>query len=30
LQQSLKQLIQKTGANEWLKLDNQDILAEVT
>ena len=29
LQQSLKQLIQKTGANEWLKLDNQDILAEV-
>lgn len=29
LQQSLTQLIKKTGVNEWLKLDNQDILAEV-
>ena len=29
LKKSLERLIQKTGANEWLKLDNQDILAEV-
>lgn len=29
LKEGLDQLIKKTGANEWLKLDDQDIIAEV-
>lgn len=29
LKEGLDQLIKKTGANEWLKLDDQDILAKV-